>query len=64
MLKSPPKGESVELLSRYVVDLTTAVNALLRLTVSGAFKGKLVMSGDTAVIVIEQKTDPSSINSA
>jgi hypothetical protein len=64
MIQPPAQGDNVDQLWKIVVELTAAVNTLSGLTVTGAVKGKLVMSGGTAVIVIEQKTDPSSINSA
>jgi hypothetical protein len=63
MLQPPSAGEPVDELWKKVAALTAVVNALMGLTVTGAAKGKLVMSGETAVIVIEQKTD-RSINSA
>jgi hypothetical protein len=54
MIEPPNAGEPVAELWKKVRALTALVNALSQITVTGAVKGKLVISGESAVIVIEQ----------
>jgi hypothetical protein len=55
MISPPQRDEPTDELWRKVVELTTIVNALSALTVTGAVKGKVVISGGVAVLVTEPK---------